>query len=119
MDSNHYFSNEEMQSQLEEWAQSYPDLLRVEHLGNSYEGRPILLAILTRQDNGVDHQKPAVWVDANIHATEITGTTTALRLLEQKVAVHENGNWIDKGDPAHDLEEAFNAGSFASFVTRD
>jgi murein tripeptide amidase MpaA len=82
MDSNHYFTNEELQSQLEEWAQSYPNLLRVEHLGHSYEGRPIPLAILTRQDNGVDRKKPAIWVDANIHATEITGTTTALRLLD-------------------------------------
>jgi murein tripeptide amidase MpaA len=44
------------------------------------------LIAITNQATGSDLDKPAVWLDANIHATEITGTTVtlyiALHLLE-------------------------------------
>ena len=49
-------------------------------MAESYEKRPIWLLTLTNQATGPDTEKPAVWIDANIHATEITGTTTALHL---------------------------------------
>ena len=36
------------------------------------------LLTLTNQATGTDMEKPAIWIDANLHATEITGTTSAL-----------------------------------------
>ncbi len=78
MDFNHYFTNQEITQLMDEWVAAYPNLLQVSSIGRSYEGRLILLMALTNQNTGSDATKPAIWIDANLHATEITGTTTAL-----------------------------------------
>jgi murein tripeptide amidase MpaA len=80
MDFNHYFTNEELQTLVKEWAERFPEITRLSAIGESFEKRPIWLLTLTNLATGPDLEKPAVWIDANIHATEITGTTTALHL---------------------------------------
>jgi murein tripeptide amidase MpaA len=86
MDFIHYYTNEELETLLQGWANEYPGLVRLEKIGQSYENRPLWLLVLTNQASGADTGKPAVWLDANIHATEITGATVTLavarRLLE-------------------------------------
>ncbi len=81
MDFNRYFTNAELEAQLREWEKSYPKLIQINEIGKSYEKRPIWLATLTNREGGSDIEKPAVWIDANIHATEIAGTTTALKII--------------------------------------
>jgi murein tripeptide amidase MpaA len=81
MDFNHYFTNEELETLLPELVSAHPGLTSLRSIGESYEKRPIWLLTLTNTSNGSDSEKPAVWVDANIHATEIAGTTTALRII--------------------------------------
>jgi murein tripeptide amidase MpaA len=78
MDFNHYFTNEELENILHQWAETYPNIVKLQSIGKSYEGRPIWVLTLTNHQTGPDNSKPALWIDANIHATEITGTTTAL-----------------------------------------
>jgi murein tripeptide amidase MpaA len=78
--ANHFYTNEEIDTLLTGWAEAYPNLVKLSQLGQSHEKRPIWLLTLTNQATGVDTQKPAVWIDANIHATEISGATTALLL---------------------------------------
>jgi len=78
MNFNHYFTNDEITQLHEDWLATYPGLIQVSSIGNSHEGRPIWLLTLTNQSSGKDMEKPAIWIDANIHATEITGTTSAL-----------------------------------------
>ncbi len=78
MDFNHFFTNAELTQLLEEWVAKYPDLVQVSSIGNSYEGRSIWLATITNRLTGADNTKPAIWIDSNIHATEITATTAAL-----------------------------------------
>lgn len=80
MDFNHYFTNEELEALLKGWAERYPQIAGLRSIGESYEKRPIWLLTLTNQASGPDREKPAVWIDANIHATEVTGTTAALHL---------------------------------------
>ncbi len=82
MNFDHYFTNEELDTVLQVWVKNYPKLISLQSLGASYEKRPIWVLILTNQETGPDLEKPAVWLDANIHATEITGTTTALAVAE-------------------------------------
>lgn len=82
MDLNHYFTNQELNQLLPAWAAQYPDLLEVSTLGQSYQKRPIWLLTLTNKATGPDREKPAVWLDANIHATELAGTTTTLHIAE-------------------------------------
>lgn len=79
MDFNRYFNNDELKNVLDTWAERWPTLLSVQKIGASQEDKPIWMLVLTNQDTGADKTKPAVWIDANIHATEIAGTTTALR----------------------------------------
>jgi murein tripeptide amidase MpaA len=86
MDFNHYFTNEELESILKRWAEEYPELCSLTQIGESYEKRPIWLLILTNRSTGPDHEKPAVWIDANLHATEIAGTTTALLIAHSLLA---------------------------------
>jgi len=81
MNFNHYYTNQELDTTLHEWAQVYPRIISVTELGRSYEERPIWLLTITNHESGPDTEKPAVWIDANIHATEIAGTTTALKLV--------------------------------------
>jgi murein tripeptide amidase MpaA len=78
MDFNHYFKNDELEQIITQWSQSYPNIIKFSQLGESYEKRPIWLLTITNQTTGADDEKPAVWIDANIHATEVAGTTTAL-----------------------------------------
>ena len=81
MDFNRYFTNQELENTLNEWVAAHPKLIKLDTIGNSHEGRSIWLLTVTNQQSGPDNEKPAVWIDANIHATEIAGTTTALNLV--------------------------------------
>ena len=80
MDFNRYFTNEELAALLNEWAATYANILALGVLGQSHEGKDISILTITNKTTGPDTEKPAVWLDANIHATEIAGTTTALRI---------------------------------------
>jgi len=80
MDFNRYFTNAELESTLHEWAAAYPNILKLSTLGKSYQKKPLWLLTITNPRTGPDTEKPAMWIDANIHATEITGTTTVLML---------------------------------------
>ncbi len=92
MEFDHYYTNEALETVLHAWAEEYPNLVRLETIGQSYEKRPIWLLILTNQETGNDLSKPAIWIDANIHATEITGTTTALAVAEALLSGYGQGD---------------------------
>ena len=78
-----FYTYAELTSTLEAWAEAFPGLLRVEPIGQSYEGREILVATVTNVETGPAEEKPAVLVHAQIHAMEFTGTTAALHLVDR------------------------------------
>ena len=88
MDFNRYFSNVEVASVLHGWVEDFPQLAKVTELGKSHEDRPIPLLILTNRNTGSDEDKPAIWIDANIHATEVAGTTVALHIAHTLLHGH-------------------------------
>src|SRR5581483_9277260 len=73
---------------LHELAAAYPHLLRVESIGDSFEGRDIWLATVTRFSTGADGEKPAMWVDGNIHATELAGSMACLFFLHRLLSYY-------------------------------
>jgi murein tripeptide amidase MpaA len=87
-DFNRYFSNDEVASVLNGWAKDFPHLANVTDLGVSHEGRAIPLLTLTNGNTGADEDKPAIWIDANIHATEVAGTTVALHIAHTLLSGH-------------------------------
>jgi Zinc carboxypeptidase len=78
-----FYSYAELTETLEEWAAAAPRLCALESLGRSFEGRDIWLATITNLDSGPAEEKPAVLVEANIHAIEVTGCTAALHLIHR------------------------------------
>ncbi|HMN60399.1 MAG TPA: M14 family metallopeptidase [Anaerolinea sp.] len=81
MDFNQYFTNDELLKVLQEWADTYPAIADLSVIGHSHEGNSIHLLTVTNFSKGADQVKPAVWVDGNLHATEIAGTTAVLYFL--------------------------------------
>ena len=96
MNFNRYFTNEELEELLAKWAASYADILDLSELGKSQEGRPIHLITISAKATGADTEKPAVWMDANIHATEIAGTTVALRVAWELLSNYAENDRIKR-----------------------
>jgi hypothetical protein len=83
-----FYTCAELQETLEAWAGEFPGLLRVESIGESYESCEIPLATVTNLETGAPEEKPAVFIHAQIHAMESTGTTAALTLLDRLLHGH-------------------------------
>jgi murein tripeptide amidase MpaA len=82
-----YLRYAELTAALHALAAAHPALVSVASIGRSHEGRDIWLATVTRFDTGPAADKPALWVDGNIHATEVSGSMACLYLLHH-LATH-------------------------------
>ncbi len=80
-----YYRYADLTRILQELAAAHPQLLRVESIGRSFEERDIWLATITNFAAGPDREKPALWVDGNIHATEVAGSMACLYLIHHLV----------------------------------
>jgi murein tripeptide amidase MpaA len=70
---------------LQEIAAEYPNLIRFESIGKSHEGRDVWLVTATNSATGPDTEKPALWVDGNLHAAEVAGSAAALYFIHSLV----------------------------------
>ena len=80
-----FYRHAELTRLLHDFADARPDLVALSSLGKSHEGRDIWLLTLTALATGPDSDKPAFWVDGNIHAGELTAGTACLYWLNQLV----------------------------------
>lgn len=76
-----YYGYEGLQRALEQFAETFPELVRLRSIGKSHEGRDIWLATVTCFATGDDTDKPALYVDGNIHATELASSMACLYLV--------------------------------------
>jgi hypothetical protein len=83
---------DELVAWIDQLAAAHPDLVSVETYGRSFEGRELLLVTVTDASTGAHDSKPAHWVDASIHAVELTATVAACRLLQRLVDGHSAGD---------------------------
>jgi murein tripeptide amidase MpaA len=79
---NRFYPYEELTTILRQLVAEYPRLLSLASIGKSHEGRDIWLLTATNQATGPAEDKPAYWVDANIHASELAASAAALYLLQ-------------------------------------
>lgn len=73
-----YYTYQEMWNTLHQWKEHYPDFMDVEVIGKSREGRELAAVTLTNQATGKPEHKAAIFVDANIHAGEVSGNSVAM-----------------------------------------
>lgn len=76
-----YYRYDELTRLLRAFVDEYPHLAQMESIGPSYEGRDIWLVTITSSETGPAEEKPAFWVDGNIHATEVSPSTACLYLI--------------------------------------
>lgn len=82
---DHYYPYAELTTHLQSLAALRPDLLTLESIGKSHEGRDIWCATVTNSATGPASEKPAFWVDGNIHATEVSAASACVYLLHRLV----------------------------------
>ncbi|MCP5288347.1 MAG: carboxypeptidase [Burkholderiaceae bacterium] len=83
-----FYRHGELTRLLQDYADAAPQLVELRSIGSSHEGRDIWLLVVTNTATGADTDKPALWVDGNIHAAELTAGTACLYFLHQLVAGH-------------------------------
>ncbi len=80
-----YLRYDELVQWLRQIADEYPGLVALETYGTSHEGRDLWLVTITDSTSGEHDSKPAHWVDASIHAVELTATVAACHLIHRLV----------------------------------
>ncbi len=94
-----YLAHAEVMDQLTRWTKQYPQVAQLGAIGTSAAGREIPVLTLGRNP---DEKRPAVWIDANMHASEVCGSSVALAIAEDILAIHNGANEAGgKPLPAH------------------
>jgi hypothetical protein len=83
-----YLDYSALSAQLRTWAELYPDFVRLRSLTKTPEGRDLWLLIIGREPERV---RPAAWVDGNMHAGELAGSSVALTIAEDLITLLRDG----------------------------
>jgi len=78
---DHFYDHAELTRALQSLQSAYPQLMTLQSIGKSYQGRDIWVAILTNPKTGPAEQKPGYYIDGNIHGNEIQGAEVALYVV--------------------------------------
>lgn len=83
---NRFYDEKEIYGLLDRLAAAHPGMLSMQVIGHSVEDREIRVYTLNQPNTGSDRDKPAMWVDGNVHGNEVQGSEaivyTAWYLLE-------------------------------------
>ena len=93
---NRFYRYNQLTRLLKAFEKEYPKLVRVESIGKSHEGRDVWLATVTNFRTGPDTEKPALWVDGNIHAVEVSASAAALYLINALVTRYDKDTNITR-----------------------
>ncbi|MEO1667195.1 MAG: M14 family metallopeptidase [Chloroflexota bacterium] len=93
---NRHYRYDELTQLLNTFADEFPNLVKVESIGKSYEGRQVWVATVTNFTSGLPEDKAALWVDGNLHATELAATTACLYLLNKLTSEYGQNDEITR-----------------------
>ena len=93
-----YHSQVDIEKYMDYLEKTYPDLVSIEDIGKSYEGRP--MRVLKICKGGTCGDKPAMWIDGGIHAREWISPAVATYLMKELVenSAQYPSDMIDKLD---------------------
>ena len=86
-----YYTYDQLTEFLNGCQAAAADLMTLDSIAQSPEGREVWLATITDPTTGPPEDKPAYYVQANVHARELAGTTTALRLIHTLLTDEQAG----------------------------
>ncbi len=75
---NRFYDYEELVAMSRSLVAAYPNLLSLEEVGKSAQGRPMIVLTLNNPATGAASTKPAMWIDGNIHGNEIQASETVM-----------------------------------------
>lgn len=75
---NRFYDYHEITDWLRQLTAAYPDLLTLESIGKSEQGREMWLVTMNNPRTGPADEKPAMWIDGNVHGNEIQAAETVL-----------------------------------------
>lgn len=84
---NQFYRYDDIVDYVNQLANDYPELATASVIGQTYEGRDIVALSISSGGNG---QRPAVFIEAGIHAREWIAPSVALYLLNQLVENYDN-----------------------------
>jgi len=90
-----YLDHDQLTAQLHDWAEAHPEFVRLTSLGATPQGREIWVLTVGREP---DRLRPALWVDGNMHAVELCGSSVCLAFAASLIRMH-GGDGLDL--PAH------------------
>ena len=96
MKFDHYYCYAELENFLKSLAQEHPGLTRLESAGKSGEGREIWVMTLSDMSTGDPEDKPAIYIDGNFHAGEVTGSMINLYTIRHTLENYGNDERITK-----------------------
>ncbi|XP_017788792.1 PREDICTED: carboxypeptidase B-like [Habropoda laboriosa] len=86
---------------LEYLALTYPKMVELIMIGHSFEGQPIKMIKISTGPNKEGETKPAIWIDAGMHAREWIGSAVATYIASQLVEKNtsyakllDNADWM-------------------------
>jgi len=87
IDYSRFYRYDDLMTLLRAFAAEHPQYIALETLGTSHEGRAIPVLTITNTATGPAGDKPAYWVDGNIHSVELTASSACLYFTD----------WLMKG----------------------
>lgn len=89
-----YYTYDLLTELIQGWVAAYPGLATCESIGKSHEGRDIWAVTVTNQATGPDREKPAYYIDANIHAAEVMTSSVALATIHHLLTNYEQDDVV-------------------------
>ena len=77
---NRLYPYDDILAHLDRLAAQWPAMLTHEVIGHSVEGREMRVYTLNNPATGVADDKPAMWVDGNVHGNEVQGSEVVVYL---------------------------------------
>ncbi len=93
-----YLDHGQITTQLRAWAEAHPEFVTLRALTTTEEGREQWLLTVGREPEST---RPAIWIDANMHAVELCGSNVALAVAEDFISLHRDPDARPHGLPPH------------------